>query len=155
MAIRLNPSGVSARQDGSTVHWHIEPELSSAGIRQTQHWLRAILASRDVVPARIGEVELIAEELLTNVVRAVRAEPQSAQHLSVGCALSASAIVMTFIDDGPRFDPLAHESPDLDADIADRAVGGLGVHIVRQLADSCRYSHIDGRNILEIHLARA
>jgi anti-sigma regulatory factor (Ser/Thr protein kinase) len=62
---------------------------------------------------------------------------------------------MTFIDDGPRFDPLAHESPDLDADIADRAVGGLGVHIVRQLADSCRYSHIDGRNILEIHLARA
>jgi phosphoserine phosphatase RsbU/P len=155
LAIRLNPSAVTARQEGDAVRWLIEPEASIAGIRQAQHWLHAILASRDVVPERISDVELIVEELLTNVLRAGGAQLGSGLHLSVDCALTASEIAMTLTDDGPRFDPLVRESPNLDADIADRAVGGLGVHIVRQLADSCRYSHVDGRNVLEIHLRRA
>ena len=52
----------------------------------------------------------------------------------------------------PAYDPLAHAPPDLDADIADRPIGGLGIHLVRELAQDARYRREDGWNILRIEL---
>jgi len=154
MAVCLSPSGVIARREANAAHWLIRPEISAAGVRQTQHWLHAILASREVALDRTGEVELIAEELLTNTIRAGGSQGRDLD-LSVECALTPAEIVLTVRDDGPRFNPLEQRDPDLEADIADRSVGGLGVLIVKQLADACRYSHVDGRNVLEIRLRRA
>jgi anti-sigma regulatory factor (Ser/Thr protein kinase) len=68
--------------------------------------------------------------------------------------LTRSEIVLTVRDDGAAFDPLALESPKLDADIADREIGGLGVLLVKRVADSCRYSRVDGHNVLEIRMGR-
>jgi sigma-B regulation protein RsbU (phosphoserine phosphatase) len=63
-------------------------------------------------------------------------------------------IALVFSDDGKPFDPLARDAPDLSADAAGRAIGGLGIHIVRELADAAHYSYRDGRNVLEIRLRR-
>jgi sigma-B regulation protein RsbU (phosphoserine phosphatase) len=152
LAVSLNPPGVTARRDSEGAHWIIVPEVSS-GIQQTQQWLHAILASRDVHGDRIGEAELIAEELLTNIVRAAATHEGDVQ-VSITCSLTRSEIVLTVRDDGAAFDPLALESPKLDADIADREIGGLGVLLVKRVADSCRYSRVDGHNVLEIRMGR-
>jgi serine/threonine-protein kinase RsbW len=40
----------------------------------------------------------------------------------------------------------------LDAPIEQRPIGGLGIALVRRLADSCRYDYVDGRNVLEVRL---
>jgi sigma-B regulation protein RsbU (phosphoserine phosphatase) len=154
LAVGLRPAEVTVRRSDDAVHWVIEPDVSSAGIRQAQHWLHAILAARNVAPGRIGDVELIAEELLTNVARAAGSR-QGGVHLSLECALTPSDIRLTFRDDGPQFDPVAADSPELDVDIADREVGGLGILLVRKLADHCRYSRADGWNIVEIRVGRA
>jgi serine/threonine-protein kinase RsbW len=61
--------------------------------------------------------------------------------------------VLVFRDDGQPFDPLARPDPPLDADIADRDVGGLGILIVRRLASHAGYSFVDGCNVLTVHLA--
>ena len=151
LAIGLRPPEVTASRDGGGAHWLIEPEGSSAGIRQTQHWLRAILASRDVDRERIDDVALIAEELLTNVVHAAES---AAVRLSLACSLTSSEIVLTVRDDGIPFDPTEAASPRLDVGIADREIGGLGILLVRRLADACRYARIDGRNVLEVRLSR-
>jgi anti-sigma regulatory factor (Ser/Thr protein kinase) len=68
--------------------------------------------------------------------------------------LTPADIVLTFRDEGPSFDPTVVESPPLDVDIADREVGGLGILLVRKLADHCRYSRVDGWNVVEIRLQR-
>jgi sigma-B regulation protein RsbU (phosphoserine phosphatase) len=153
MAVGLRPAEVAVRRSDGVVHWVIEPDASSAGIRQAQHWLHAILASREASADRIGDVELIAEELLTNVVRAAGSRREGVR-LSLECALTTSDIMLTFRDDGPQFDPTAVESPDLNADITDREVGGLGILLVRKLADDCRYSRLDGWNVVEIRFGR-
>jgi phosphoserine phosphatase RsbU/P len=153
LAVRWSPPGVTTWKADAAMHWHIEAEVSDEGIRQTQQWLHAILAARDVVPEQIVQVELIAEELLTNIVRAAGAQSR-ATHLSVDCALMPAQIALTVRDDGPEFDPLALASARLDVDIADRDVGGLGILIVRELARSCSYSRIDGCNVLEVRLDR-
>jgi sigma-B regulation protein RsbU (phosphoserine phosphatase) len=153
LAVGFRPPEVAARRAAGAAHWRIEPGASPAGIRRTQHWLHAILAGRDVARDRIDDVELVAEELLTNVVRA--AGPSGGRvRLALDCALTPSEIVLTFRDDGVPFDPTAAASPRLDADIADREVGGLGIVLVTRLADACRYSRLDGWNVLEVRLGR-
>jgi sigma-B regulation protein RsbU (phosphoserine phosphatase) len=136
-----------------SVHWLIEPEISQAGVAQAQQWLRSILAARDVIAARIGDAELIAEELLTNAVRSLAARRGSSR-LSLECELTSAQIVMTVRDDGPPFDPLALVAPDLSVGIDDRAIGGLGIALVRELADDCRYSRVQGHNVMEVRLHR-
>ncbi len=152
LAISLSPPGVTVRCEGRSTGWRIEPEVSLAGVRQTQLWLRAILAARDVAADVINNVELIAEELLTNIVRAGEGR---ATRMSFDCALTPEEIVLTATDDGPPFDPLGREAPQLDVDIADRGIGGLGIEIVRRLADRCHYSYVDGCNVLEVLLQRS
>lgn len=153
MAVRWKPSEVEIHARGDAVTWQMKPGMSEDGVRQAQLWLRAILAARDVTRERIGEVELIAEELLTNIVRAAM-QPAGATRLTMDCTLLQGEIVLTVRDDGSEFDPLARPPPDLDADIADRGIGGLGIPLVRHLAQTCSYSRTDGWNVLEVRLGR-
>ena len=151
LAIGLNPPDVTVHQETAATRWRIQPESSPVGVRNAQSWLRAILASREVAAELIGDVELIVEELLTNILRANEARVQ----IAVDCALSHESILLTTSDDGLPFDPLARAAPDLDADIAAREVGGLGMEIVRQLATRCHYARIDGRNTLSVFITRS
>ena len=153
LAVRWNPPGVVADWDAGVMRWRIQPDVSDSGVRQAQRWLHAILAARAVLPGRIADVELIAEELLSNIVHAAHGLARGVE-ISAECALLPSEIVLTIRDDGPAFDPLTLPDPQLEADMADRPIGGLGIHIVRQLADDCRYGRIDGWNTLEIRLTR-
>jgi anti-sigma regulatory factor (Ser/Thr protein kinase) len=49
-------------------------------------------------------------------------------------------------DDGDPFDPLSLATPDLEAELEDRQIGGLGVHFVRTMMDAVDYERIDGLN---------
>jgi serine/threonine-protein kinase RsbW len=57
---------------------------------------------------------------------------------------------LSLSDDGPAFDPLALPTPDLDAPLEERPVGGLGVYLVREMMDDVSYSHRGGRNCLSM-----
>lgn len=134
-----------------TPGWRFEPDLGGSGVRHCQEWLRGILAAQ-VDAARINDVELIAEELLTNIERAARGRRM---HVEVTCSLTARHIALVFRDDGAPFDPLARDAPELGEDAGSRSVGGLGIHIVRELADDIRYTRVGHENVLEIQLARS
>ncbi|MND04390.1 Serine/threonine-protein kinase BtrW [compost metagenome] len=68
--------------------------------------------------------------------------------------MTAQAIRLDFVDDGAPFDPLVAAPPDLNADIVERGVGGLGLHLIRELADNCHYARRDGCNILHVEFER-
>jgi len=52
----------------------------------------------------------------------------------------------TIEDDGVAFDPLQAPAPDIGAALADRAVGGLGIHFVKNLMSSVDYERVGGHN---------
>ncbi len=142
MAIAMSPSAEE---------WRLEPDLQGAAVRQTRQWLGEKLAAR-VDAARMAELELIAEELLTNVARA--AQGRGPVRASVQCTLAPHEITLVFRDDAAPFDPLARATPQLADEVEGRTVGGLGIHLVRELADHIRYERIHGENVLEIRLNR-
>lgn len=52
-----------------------------------------------------------------------------------------AAIELTFIDQGQAFDPLSLPPPDLTLPLDERPLGGLGIHLVRQMTDHQSYRH--------------
>ena len=60
------------------------------------------------------------------------------------------AVVITFIDNGIPYDPLAKADPDITLSAVDRAIGGLGIFMVKKSMDEITYEYKDGQNILTI-----
>jgi anti-sigma regulatory factor (Ser/Thr protein kinase) len=102
--------------------------------------------ARGVAPSAVSKVLLALEELLTNVAK--YGHPGGAAvDVSVAVTLQADQLVVVYEDSGLAFDPLALAEPaDLDAPVEERAIGGLGIHLLRGLFDDVSYAWLDGRN---------
>ena len=101
-------------------------------------------------PVFVMKVNLLLEELVLNV----RDHGQVAgRRFDVEISSGSSEVRLDFSDDGVAFDPTRDApSPDLDSGLQERRVGGLGIHLVRSLANSIDYRYEDGRNVLSVAL---
>ena len=48
------------------------------------------------------------------------------------------------------YDPLKKEDPDITLSAEERAIGGLGIFMVKKTMDEISYEYKDGKNILRI-----
>ena len=60
------------------------------------------------------------------------------------------SVVVTFIDRGVPYDPLSAADPDVTLSADDRAIGGLGIFMVKKTMDDITYRYENGSNILSI-----
>lgn len=94
------------------------------------------------------QVELAAEEILTNIIK--YAYPNVPGDMEVSCAATPEGFQMVFSDEGPAFDPLSTAEPSLDTAITERQVGGLGLFLVRKFMEKVEYTRQDGHNRLRM-----
>jgi anti-sigma regulatory factor (Ser/Thr protein kinase) len=104
-------------------------------------WLRARHVPADVVHV----ANLTVEELVTNCVRYAYAD-DSEHVVEVEMVLEEDRLLVHVVDDGHRFDPLTAPEPDLTLPLEERPIGGLGLHLLRQMADAMTYERVAGRN---------
>ena len=84
-------------------------------------------------------VSFAVEELFTNMVK-YNAEGDSDILLSI--EKTDGAVVVSLTDyDSDHFDVTNAPAPDVDASLADRPIGGLGLHLVRRMVDDIEYEH--------------
>lgn len=60
------------------------------------------------------------------------------------------SVVITFIDGGIPYDPLAAADPDTSLPVEERTIGGLGIFMVKKSMDEITYRYEGGKNILSI-----
>jgi anti-sigma regulatory factor (Ser/Thr protein kinase) len=90
-------------------------------------------------------VSLAIEELVTNCIK--YGYDDSGEHtIRITLSRADQSLTMLVVDDGHAFDPLAAVPPDLSAEIQDRPIGGLGIHMLRELADNIEYERRDNTN---------
>ena len=121
---------------------HIAPELDE--LARLSDRLDGTLLAEGVNDERVGQARLILEELVCNAITH-GAAPANAP-LEVAVELSRAALVLELRDRGRPFDPRQAPVPELNADIGEREVGGLGLYLVNQLADHVNYGRLDGCN---------
>lgn len=94
---------------------------------------------------------IMLEELLTNLSRYGYPEQGAREELAeVTLELEGDRLTIEFGDNGQEFNPLIKPTPDLEQSVESRPIGGLGLHMVRELAQEARYSRRDGRNIVRL-----
>ena len=109
-------------------------------------FLSDTLSAQSVSPGIIGAVQLATEEAVVNIV----SHGYNGENglIEVFCRVSEDAVTICIRDEAPQFNPLDLPSPDLDADLLDRRIGGLGVHLIRSLMDDVRYHYTGSGNCL-------
>jgi len=86
--------------------------------------------------------ELLANELSHGMTG------REAGLVSVEVELDKNRVTVTITDDGEPFDPFAQAAPDTTLSVDDRPIGGLGIHLVRELMDEVSYQRRDGQNVV-------
>lgn len=133
----------------STPRTAVSVAATPAGIAVAADTLSQFWVEAGFDPEVAWAVQVVLDEVLSNIVRhGTRQGP--APLIDVTFAAIEGGLEVTVVDDGPEFDPLQLPEPDLTSPLEERRIGGLGVHLVRQLMDSVDYVRRDGRNWLVI-----
>jgi anti-sigma regulatory factor (Ser/Thr protein kinase) len=116
-------------------------------------FVRSRAAALGVPDSLHMKLDLVVEELVVNI--ASYAYPDGGGDVEVECerefdpldeGASGEFFCVRLRDWGLAFDPLQGPPPDVTAAMHKRDVGGLGVHLVREMTDSCRYERRQDMN---------
>ena len=95
-------------------------------------------------------INLMLDEVVSNVIKYGYDDALEHQ-IHVEVAVEGDLVTLQIEDDGKPFNPFeAAPHPNLDLPINDRPIGGLGVFIVKTLAESLGYRRENGRNIVTV-----
>lgn len=110
------------------------------------------LLLEEIIPLKLRfNLNLILEEILTNII--FYGYEDSNEHLINITVLSENNELKIIIqDDGIPFNPLETPEPDLDKPLEEREIGGMGIHLVKNLSDSIDYSRDNCNNVLSIKM---
>ena len=99
------------------------------------------------------QVDVAVEEIFVNVASYAYAPGVGNVTIRMEIQENPRTIVITFIDSGVPYDPLAKADPDVTLKAEERGVGGLGIFMVKKSMDDMVYEYKDGQNILSIKKA--
>ena len=94
------------------------------------------------------QIELAVEEIFVNIAYYAYSPGTGTASVTVDTADGKARI--TFEDSGVPYDPLAKEDPDVTLSANERAVGGLGIFMVKKSIDNMYYEYRESKNILTI-----
>jgi sigma-B regulation protein RsbU (phosphoserine phosphatase) len=129
----------------------LAPPLPADAVRQLIAQVDAGLSGHGLPATLMHDVHLVVEEVACNVLSHGIEEGREPS-LELLASVEGNRLAMEFRDNGRAFDPLSQPPPDLDADIEDRPIGGLGVHLIKELAEQVAYTRDDRHNVLRIVL---
>jgi len=136
-----------------------EPARALLGIRvgteaicEIEDFVVTFAAEQGIAAEDKARVLILVEELFTNLSRyGYRDRAEAVGEAEVMLELDEDRLTIEFRDDGEEFNPLSSPPPEPEKPGDDELAGGLGLHIVRELADGADYRRADGRNVIRLN----
>ena len=94
-------------------------------------------------------INLALEEAVVNVM-SYAYQPGTTGNVNIEAIANETRLKFIISDWGTPFDPTAEKEVDTTLSAEERPIGGLGIHLVRQIMDSINYERIDGMNVLTL-----
>ena len=108
------------------------------------------LEKLDCSPKAQIQIDVAIDELFGNIAHYAYNPNVGTATIRMEVVQDPMAVVLTFIDHGIPYDPLAKEDPDIKLSAEERKIGGLGIYMVKKSMDEITYEYKDGQNILRI-----
>ena len=96
------------------------------------------------------QIDTAVEEIFVNVASYAYEDEKGRITLKMKIGEDPKEAVITIIDSGTPYDPLAKEDPDVTLSAEEREIGGLGVYMTKQFMDEVSYERKDGQNVLTL-----
>lgn len=95
------------------------------------------------------KLNLAIEEAVVNVMN--YAYPSgTTDNVDIDAQLNDERLKFVISDKGTPFDPTAKAEVDTTLTAEERGIGGLGIHLIRQIMDTINYERVDGKNVLTL-----
>ncbi len=108
-----------------------------------------ICEALDFDAATTMKMNLAIEEAVVNVMNYAYPDGELGE-VRIRAEANDSRLKFIISDDGKPFDPTAHGLVDINQSAEDREIGGLGIHLMRQIMDSINYERVDGHNVFTL-----
>jgi len=125
-------------------------EATIANVTTVTEFVEEELAKYDCPMKAQVQINIAIDELFSNIANYAYNPEVGPATVSVEVEEDPLSVVITFIDEGKPYDPLAREDPNTHLEIEDREIGGLGIFMVKKSMDDITYEYKDGHNILKI-----
>jgi anti-sigma regulatory factor (Ser/Thr protein kinase) len=128
---------------------HIRLNADVGELERLTTWLDGFCERHQIPDEAHYHLNIAVEELVLNAIKHGRCSPAEGA-ISVGLRLSGPKLDIAITDTGVPFNPLNAPPPELASSLADRPIGGLGIHLVRSLMNSVEYKREGGENQLRL-----
>ena len=103
------------------------------------------------IPLRTGySLKVVTDEIFSNIVYY-----SGAKNAEILFTNEADRITLIFVDDGMPYNPMEAEEPDITASAEERNIGGLGLFMVKKMAEQVQYEYTAQKNQLTVILSKA
>jgi anti-sigma regulatory factor (Ser/Thr protein kinase) len=109
--------------------------------------LRDFCRSAGMSDEEFGDVRLAVEEAVSNTIRHGYADREP-HPILLRASLEGGALCIEIEDDARAFDPLEAPLPDVTRPLEEKSPGGLGLLLLRSVADRLEYRREQGKNFL-------
>ena len=96
------------------------------------------------------QIDIAIDELFSNIAQYAYNPKTGKATIRVEVTENPMAVIITFIDNGVPYNPLAKADPDVTLSADERQIGGLGIFMVKKSMDDINYEYKNGQNILKI-----
>lgn len=92
------------------------------------------------------KVNLVFDELLNNII-SYAFQDEEDHHIHIEVKYQSSKLQITISDDGTPYNIFETPPPQTNLPLEERKIGGLGIHLVRQVMDEYNYKRQHEENI--------
>lgn len=120
-------------------------------LEKLEPFLNKFFEENNLDEAHLSKINLALEEALANVIMYAYPDGEKGE-VTLGMEVTGNAICMTISDNGIPFNPLQQKEANLDVSLEERQIGGLGIHLIKEIMDKVEYEYKDKSNILNLEL---
>ena len=95
------------------------------------------------------KLNLAIEEAVVNVMNYAYPAGEKGD-VDIEAMINDEYLVFVISDSGTPFDPTAKAEVDTTLSVEERGIGGLGIHLIRQIMDTINYKRVNGKNVLTL-----
>lgn len=90
-------------------------------------------------------IDLIVEEIFVNIVNYSKCD-----YINANLSYENNIFTIEFIDNGIEFNPLLKEDHVMPDNIEEFEIGGLGIHLTKEISNNITYEYLNDENHLKI-----
>ena len=128
----------------------LEVQATKENLLEVSAFVEGYLEKIDCPMKAMMQIGVAVEEIYINIASYAYEGKEGTAQILIDHTDEGKTVSITFIDSGIPYDPLSKADPDITLSAEERAIGGLGIFMVKKSMDAMKYEYVDGKNVLTI-----